>query len=86
MVEGEEDEESYASTFADSMLNDDDDDFDAKIEPGRHKENREVVDDDDNVNVIEKKYDEKNDEDVEKTNDVTKEKNNDATGSMETRN
>nr|GEZ31388.1 hypothetical protein [Tanacetum cinerariifolium] len=28
MVEGEEDEESYANTFADSMLNDDDDDDD----------------------------------------------------------
>nr|GFA13585.1 hypothetical protein [Tanacetum cinerariifolium] len=46
MVEGEEDEESYASMFADSMLNDDDD-FDTKIVPESHKENPEVIDDDD---------------------------------------
>nr|GEZ07620.1 hypothetical protein [Tanacetum cinerariifolium] len=52
------------------MLNDDDDDFSTKIEPGSHKENLEVVDDeDDDV----KKDDENNDEDVEKMNDVAKE-------------
>ncbi|GKE58779.1 hypothetical protein Tco_1497964, partial [Tanacetum coccineum] len=34
MVEGEEDEESYASEFADYMLNDDVDDSGTKIEPG----------------------------------------------------
>ncbi|GKG30877.1 hypothetical protein Tco_0423365, partial [Tanacetum coccineum] len=33
-AEGEEDEESYASEFADSMLNDDVDDSGTKIEPG----------------------------------------------------
>ncbi|GJX77153.1 hypothetical protein Tco_0323964 [Tanacetum coccineum] len=80
MVKGEEDEESYASMFADSMLNDDVDDSGTKIEPGSHKENPEVVND---VNVIEKKGNDKNDEDVEKMDDV---KNNDATCSMETRN
>nr|GEU38258.1 ribonuclease H-like domain-containing protein [Tanacetum cinerariifolium] len=51
-----------------------------------HKENPKVVDDDDDVNVIEKKDDEKNDEDVKKIDDVAKDKNNDATGSMDTRN
>ncbi|GJW84915.1 hypothetical protein Tco_0158060 [Tanacetum coccineum] len=80
MVEGEEDEESYASTFADSMLNDDVDDSGTKIEPGSHKENLKVVND---VNVIRKKDDEKNDEDVEKMDDVAKEKNNDTTFSEE---
>ncbi|GJV72351.1 integrase, catalytic region, zinc finger, CCHC-type containing protein [Tanacetum coccineum] len=59
MVEGDEDEESYASTFDDSMLNDDVDDFDTRIEPGSHKENPEVVDDDD---VIETKVDKKDEE------------------------
>ncbi|GKA75442.1 hypothetical protein Tco_0781820 [Tanacetum coccineum] len=86
MVEGEEDEESYASEFADSMLNDDADDSGTRLEPRSHKENPKVVDDDDVVNVIEKKDDETNDEDVEKTYDVAKVKNNDATSSMETRN
>nr|GEX68328.1 integrase, catalytic region, zinc finger, CCHC-type, peptidase aspartic, catalytic [Tanacetum cinerariifolium] len=47
MVEGEEDEESYASTFADSVFNDDVDDTGSKIEPGSHKENLKNVDDDD---------------------------------------
>ncbi|GKC35643.1 hypothetical protein Tco_1048027 [Tanacetum coccineum] len=70
MVEGEEDEESYASTFAESMLNDDVDNFGAKIEPESHKENSKVFNDDDDVNVIEKKDDEKNDEDVEKMDDM----------------
>ncbi|GJY32620.1 retrovirus-related pol polyprotein from transposon TNT 1-94 [Tanacetum coccineum] len=43
MVEGEEDEELYASKFAESMLNDDDDDSGTRIEPESHKENPEVV-------------------------------------------
>ncbi|GJZ73021.1 retrovirus-related pol polyprotein from transposon TNT 1-94 [Tanacetum coccineum] len=51
MVEGEEDEESYASTFADSMLNYDVDDYGTRIEPESHKENLKVVDDD----TVEKK-------------------------------
>ncbi|GKD98401.1 hypothetical protein Tco_1382298 [Tanacetum coccineum] len=43
----EEDDESYASEFVDSMLNDDVDDFGTRIEPGSHKENSKVLDDDD---------------------------------------
>nr|GEW17152.1 ribonuclease H [Tanacetum cinerariifolium] len=83
MVEGEEDDESYASDFGDSMLNDDVDNFGTRLELMSHKENPEVVDDDDDVmNAIEKK----DNEDVEKKDDVTKKKNNDAMGSMETRN
>ncbi|GJY16239.1 hypothetical protein Tco_0386661 [Tanacetum coccineum] len=85
MVEGEEDEELYASEFADSMLNDDDDSG-TRIEPGSHKENAEVVEDDDDVNVTEKKNDEQHNEDVEKMDDVAKERDNAAMGSMETRN
>ncbi|GJX20531.1 retrovirus-related pol polyprotein from transposon TNT 1-94 [Tanacetum coccineum] len=75
MVEGDEDEESYASEFVDSMLNDDVDDFDTRIEPGSHKENPEVVDDDD-VNDKEKQ-DESKDDNVKKTDDAVKEKDND---------
>ncbi|GKB09534.1 hypothetical protein Tco_0837846 [Tanacetum coccineum] len=75
MVEGEEDKESYASEFADSMLNNDDDDSGTRMEPESHKENPEVVEDD--VNVTEKKNDGKHNKDVEETND--------ATGNMETR-
>nr|GEZ21575.1 hypothetical protein [Tanacetum cinerariifolium] len=56
------------------------------IEPRSHKENPKVVNDDDYVNVIEKKDNEKNDEDVKKIDNVAKEKNNDATGTMKTRN
>ncbi|GJW15103.1 hypothetical protein Tco_0019236 [Tanacetum coccineum] len=47
MVEGDKDEELYASEFADSMLNDDFDDSGTRLEPGSHKENPEHVDDDD---------------------------------------
>ncbi|GJS30566.1 hypothetical protein Tco_0491186 [Tanacetum coccineum] len=93
MVEGEEDEESYASEFDDSMFNDDD--SGTRIEPRSHKENPEVVDDDE-VNAKEKQ-DEKKDDDAKKTDDAAEEKENDdhtdhtlvgthATGSMETRN
>ncbi|GJU71016.1 hypothetical protein Tco_1262421 [Tanacetum coccineum] len=56
MVEGEEDEESYASEFVDSMLNDDNDDSGTRIEPRSHKEHPENVDDDDET-VKEKKDD-----------------------------
>ncbi|GJW57796.1 reverse transcriptase domain-containing protein [Tanacetum coccineum] len=91
MVEGEEDEKSYASKFADSMFNDDD--SGTRIDTGSHKENLEVVDDDD----VTKKKDDKEDEDKEKMDDAAEEKDNDdhidhtfvgthATGSMETRN
>ncbi|GJS11855.1 hypothetical protein Tco_0368651 [Tanacetum coccineum] len=95
MVEGEEDEESYASTFADYMLNDDVDDSGTRIEPGSHKENPKIVEDDDDVNVIEKEDDGKKDDIFEETDDA-KEKDNDdhndhsfielqATGSKEIR-
>ncbi|GJX03560.1 hypothetical protein Tco_0189476 [Tanacetum coccineum] len=98
MVEGEEDEEAYASEFADSMFNNDVDDSGTRIEPESQKENPKVVDDndDDDVNVIEKRDDEKKDDNVEKMNDVVEKDNVDhldhtlvgpqATGSMETRN
>ncbi|GJQ92327.1 hypothetical protein Tco_0003466 [Tanacetum coccineum] len=94
VVEGEKDEESYASEFSNSMFNNDDDSC-TKIEPESHKENPEVVDDDE-VNDKEKQ-DEKKDEDAKKTDDIAKVKDNAdytnhslvgtyATGSMETRN
>nr|GEU69012.1 hypothetical protein [Tanacetum cinerariifolium] len=60
MVEGDEDEESYASVFVDSMINDDVDDFGTKIELESHKEHLEIVNDNDDQ--IEK---EKNDEELE---------------------
>ncbi|GKD52390.1 hypothetical protein Tco_1281366 [Tanacetum coccineum] len=62
IVEGDEDEESYASEFADSMINDDVNDSGTRIQPGSHKEYPENVNDDDEE--IEK---EKKDDDVEKT-------------------
>nr|GEW09060.1 hypothetical protein [Tanacetum cinerariifolium] len=78
MVEGEEDEESYTSEFVDSILNDDVDDFDTRIEPESHKEHPKVVDDDD-VNNIEKKNDERIDDKAEKTDDAEKKDNDDHT-------
>ncbi|GJR74317.1 retrovirus-related pol polyprotein from transposon TNT 1-94 [Tanacetum coccineum] len=99
MVEGDEDEESYASEFADSMINDDVDDSCTRLEPGSHKEHSEIVNDDDDQIEKEKKDEEiekekkdkeiekeKNIDDVEKTDEVVKEKDIDvATGSMEFR-
>ncbi|GKC02624.1 hypothetical protein Tco_0994234, partial [Tanacetum coccineum] len=98
MVEGKEDEESYASEFTNSMLNDDDDSS-TRIEHGRHKENPKVVDDDDVTKMKDNKKDEddKKDDDVEKMGDAAEEKDNadhidqtlvgtHVTGSMETRN
>ncbi|GJT53804.1 hypothetical protein Tco_0988858 [Tanacetum coccineum] len=67
MVKGEENEESYASEFADSMRNEDVDDSGTRIEL-RHKENPKVVNDDD----VTKKKDDKKDEDEEKYDDVEK--------------
>ncbi|GJX83671.1 hypothetical protein Tco_0333152 [Tanacetum coccineum] len=62
LVDGDEDEESYASAFADSVINNDDDDTGSKLEPRSHKEHPEHVFD----------YDEKkqNDEEVEKEKEV----------------
>ncbi|GKD41339.1 hypothetical protein Tco_1261546 [Tanacetum coccineum] len=90
MVEGEGDEESYASEFAGSMINDDVDDSGTKLEPRSHKENLEHVTDDDEE-IVKKKKDkeiekEMNIDDVEKTDEVVKEKDIDvATGSTEIR-
>ncbi|GJV52956.1 hypothetical protein Tco_1448697 [Tanacetum coccineum] len=82
MVEGEEDEESYASKFADSMLNDDVDDSETKIEPGSYKEHPKNVNDDDEE--IEKQK--KDDEIENKKKDDDKDYDEVATSSMETRN
>ncbi|GJT56355.1 hypothetical protein Tco_0991409 [Tanacetum coccineum] len=49
MVKCEEDEESYASEFVDSMLNDDNDDSGTRIDPMSHKEHPKNVDDDDEI-------------------------------------
>ncbi|GKG32516.1 hypothetical protein Tco_0430026, partial [Tanacetum coccineum] len=98
MVEGDEDEESYTSVFADSMINDDVDDSGTRIEHGSHKEHLEIINDDDKEIEKEKKDDddkktdkvvmEKDDDDVEKVYEGVKEKSNDdvAMGSMEFRN
>ncbi|GJT54558.1 hypothetical protein Tco_0989612 [Tanacetum coccineum] len=56
MVEGEDNEESYASEFAYSVYQDDDDDS-GRIEPRSHKEHPEHVDDDDDETENEKKDD-----------------------------
>ncbi|GKD24985.1 hypothetical protein Tco_1231199, partial [Tanacetum coccineum] len=92
MVEGDKDEESYASEFADSMIKDDVDDFGTRIEPGSHKEHPKNVNGDDEEIEKEMKDDEieKEEEngDVKKTDEVVKENDNDegASGSMEFRN
>ncbi|GKD69216.1 hypothetical protein Tco_1323306, partial [Tanacetum coccineum] len=85
-------EQENVAKFADSAFLNDDDDSGNRIEPGSHKENPEMVDDDDE-NEKEKKDDKKDDD--EKKDDV-KDKDNDdhtdhtlvrtqATGSLETR-
>nr|GEU94326.1 retrovirus-related Pol polyprotein from transposon TNT 1-94 [Tanacetum cinerariifolium] len=99
LVKGDEDEESYASEFANLVLNDEVDDFGTRLEPGSHKENPEKVDDDDieigkekkdDVEIEKEKKDEKikkerNNDNVEETNKVVKDKDivNDVTGSTE---
>ncbi|GKC59028.1 hypothetical protein Tco_1086626 [Tanacetum coccineum] len=81
MVEGDEDEESYASEFADSMINDDVDDSGTKIEPGSHKEHLEIVNDDDDQIEKEKNNEEikkvKKHDDDEKIDEVVMEKDDD---------
>ncbi|GJX23598.1 retrovirus-related pol polyprotein from transposon TNT 1-94 [Tanacetum coccineum] len=62
MVEGDEDEESYASDFVDSVLNDDVDDSSTRLEPGSHKENPKKVNDDD----VEIEKERKDDIEIEK--------------------
>nr|GEV93396.1 hypothetical protein [Tanacetum cinerariifolium] len=90
MVEGDEDEESYASEFADSVLNDDVDDSSTKIELESHKENPKNIDDDEEIEKEKKDEETKNenkDDNVEKTDKVVREKYifDDVTGSMEIR-
>ncbi|GJT29843.1 hypothetical protein Tco_0910118 [Tanacetum coccineum] len=83
MVEGEEDEESYASEFANFVLNDDD--SGTRIEPRNHEEHLKTVDDDDeNENENETKDDDKKDDYNDDHIDHTLVGNQD-TGSMETR-
>ncbi|GJV70197.1 hypothetical protein Tco_1485706 [Tanacetum coccineum] len=43
LVDGDEDKESYASAFSDTMLNNDDDDTRSKLKPGSHKDHPEHV-------------------------------------------
>nr|GEU89922.1 hypothetical protein [Tanacetum cinerariifolium] len=62
MVDGDEDEESYESAFANTVLNDNDDDTGSKLEPKSHKEHPEHVFDDDEMK--------KKDEEVEKEKGV----------------
>ncbi|GKG39993.1 hypothetical protein Tco_0466770, partial [Tanacetum coccineum] len=75
MIEGDNDELD-SSDFVDSMLNEnDDDDFDTRIEPESHKDNPKIVDDDDKTEKEEKKDDkmdeeEKKDDDAERKDDV----------------
>ncbi|GJW56543.1 hypothetical protein Tco_0103274 [Tanacetum coccineum] len=73
LVDGE-DEELYASEFANSVFHDnDEDDSGNKIVPESHKENLEIIDDDDEENENEKeKKDDKKDEDDDKKDDKDK--------------
>ncbi|GJX78253.1 hypothetical protein Tco_0325064 [Tanacetum coccineum] len=81
MVEGDEDEESYASEFANFMINDDVDGFGTRLEPGSHKEHPEIVNDDDDQIETEKKDEEikkeKKHDDDEKIDEVVMEKDDD---------
>ncbi|GJX96495.1 hypothetical protein Tco_0352293 [Tanacetum coccineum] len=61
LVDGDKDEDSYASAFADSVINNDDDDTGSKLEPESHKEHTEHVSNDD---------EQKNDEAIEKEKEV----------------
>ncbi|GKE80682.1 hypothetical protein Tco_1550682 [Tanacetum coccineum] len=62
LVDGDDDEESFASAFVDTVLNDPDDDTGFKLDPGSYKEHPEHVSNDD-----EKK---KKDEEVETEKEV----------------
>ncbi|GJY47102.1 hypothetical protein Tco_0436165 [Tanacetum coccineum] len=62
LVDGDKDEESSTSAFANTVLNDTDDDTGSKLEPGSYKEHPEHVFDDD-----EKK---KKDEEVKKEKEI----------------
>nr|GEZ24110.1 hypothetical protein [Tanacetum cinerariifolium] len=62
LADGNEDEESYASAFADSVINNDDVYTGSKLEPESHKEHPEHVSDDDETK--------RKDEEVEKEKEV----------------
>ncbi|GJW43484.1 hypothetical protein Tco_0072283 [Tanacetum coccineum] len=64
-------EELYASVFADSVFQDDDDDSGNRIEPRSHKENTKMVDDDDDGENENKKKDDddKKDDNEDDDND-----------------
>ncbi|GKB01114.1 hypothetical protein Tco_0829158 [Tanacetum coccineum] len=62
LVDGDEDEESYASGFADTVLNDNDDDTGSKLEPGSNKEHPKHMSNDDEIK--------KKDDEVEKEKEV----------------
>ncbi|GKD81159.1 hypothetical protein Tco_1347998 [Tanacetum coccineum] len=62
LVDGDEDEDSYASAFANSVINNDDDDTGSMLEPENHKKHPEHVSDDDEMK--------KKDEEVEKEKEV----------------
>nr|GEU55269.1 hypothetical protein [Tanacetum cinerariifolium] len=94
MVEGNEDEESYASEFVDLVLNDDADDFDTRLEPESQKENPEKIEKEkkDDVEIEKEKKGEEikkenNNDNVEETDKVVKEKDiiDDVTGSTKIR-
>ncbi|GKA51759.1 hypothetical protein Tco_0744955 [Tanacetum coccineum] len=88
MVEGDEDEESYASEFVNSVLNDDVDDSEIEkekkddIEIEKEKKDDVEIEKEQNNEEIEN---EKNNDNVEETDKVVKEKDivNNVTGSME---
>ncbi|GJU99702.1 hypothetical protein Tco_1328973 [Tanacetum coccineum] len=101
IVEGDKVEESYASEFVDSMINNDVDDSGTKIKPWSHNEYPKIVNDDDDqikkekndVEIKKEKKDEEvvmekdDDDDVEKVDKGVKEKSNAdvATSSMKFR-
>nr|GEV93281.1 hypothetical protein [Tanacetum cinerariifolium] len=49
LVDGNKDEESYVSSFANSVVNNDDYDTGSKLKPGSHKEHPEHMSDDDEM-------------------------------------
>ncbi|GJV85770.1 hypothetical protein Tco_1525668 [Tanacetum coccineum] len=65
----DEDEESYASEFADSVFLNEEDDSGTRLVPESHKENPETVDDDDDDDKEENKDDKKDDDNDDDDND-----------------
>nr|GEU62342.1 hypothetical protein [Tanacetum cinerariifolium] len=80
--DGDEDKESYASAFVDSVINNDGDDIGSKLEPGSHKEHPEHVSDDDEMQRKDEEAEKEKDviEIVKETNvdDISAKKNNEA--------